>query len=296
MNKIPVVFTFDKRIIPGAAIAIQSMIDCAKPDTTYEMFVLHSDLSDKIIDSFNKLIENTRHTLSFIYVDPKRFKDAPVSKGSWTEIVYYRLLIPEIFSQYDKMIYVDTDILFKGDLSNAYNIDISDYECAAVPAEVNSPHMICHNYFPENTNKYIYLSSCLIFNIKRMREEKTVEKFERVIKEVNKRLKFFDLDTLNIACHKFYPLSFSYGVFQSIFYNDDVTKAAEYKFLKGVYSIEDLETAKKEVIFVHYAGDPGKPWRLKHPYEDYKEYMEKLPKDLRKYTFRDFRKRFFSKR
>lgn len=296
MNRIPVVYTFDKRIILGAAVAIQSMIDCANSDTAYDIFILHSDLSDKEINSFTKFTSNTRHTIEFMYIDPARFKNAPKSKGSWTEIVYYRLITPEIFPQYDKIIYVDTDVLFKKDLWNAYSIDISDYECAAVPVEVNGENMICHNYFPENTNKYIYISSFLIFNLKRMREEKTVEKFERVIKEVNKRLKFFDLDTLNIACEKFYPLPFSYGVFQSVFYNDDITKADEYKFLKGVYSLDELETAKKDVIFVHYAGDLGKPWRMKHPYADYKQYMDKIPKELKKYTFRDLRKKFFSKR
>ena len=33
MNKIPVVFTFDKRIILGAAVTIKSLIDTAKPET-----------------------------------------------------------------------------------------------------------------------------------------------------------------------------------------------------------------------------------------------------------------------
>ena len=46
MNKIPVVFTFDKRIIPGAAIAIKSLIDCAKAETEYDIYVFHPDVSD----------------------------------------------------------------------------------------------------------------------------------------------------------------------------------------------------------------------------------------------------------
>ena len=104
-----------------------------------------------------------------------------------------------------------------------------------------------------------------------MREEKTVQKFLEVISSSKKRLKFFDLDTLNIACDRFYDLPFSYGTFQSIFYKDDVTKAGEYSFLKDIYSI-------------HYAGKPGKPWRMKKPYIDYQEYINKIPKKLKKYT------------
>ena len=33
---------------------------------------------------------------------------------------------------------------------------------------------------------------------------------------------------------------------------------------------------------IHYAGKPGKPWRMKNPYPDYKEYMDNLPKGLKK--------------
>ena len=43
MSKIPVVFTFDKRIILGAAVAIKSLIDNAKPETEYDIFVYHPD-------------------------------------------------------------------------------------------------------------------------------------------------------------------------------------------------------------------------------------------------------------
>lgn len=296
MNKIPVVFTFDKRIILAAAVAIKSLIDSAKPDTSYDIWVFHPDIDEKTIKNFNQLTEGTNHNINFKYIDPKRFEGAPKNNGSWTEIVYYRLLTPELLPQYDKAIYVDIDVLFKGDLTEAYNLDISDYECAAVPVELNNKDtMICHKYFPENTNKYIYISSFLIMNLKKMREMHTVERFEKVIKEVNDRLKFFDLDTLNIAIDKFYDLPFSYGVFQSIYYNDDITKASEYSFLKGVFSDEELEQSKKDVVFVHYAGKMGKPWRMKHPYQDYKECMNTIPKNLKKYTFRDIRKMLFNK-
>ncbi|ALB01873.1 glycosyl transferase [Francisella persica ATCC VR-331] len=296
MNKIPIVFTFDKRIILGAAVAIKSLIDNAKQTTFYDIYVYHPDIAYKTIKYFEEMLSNTNHSISFYHIHKYRFKDAPINKGgSWTEIVYYRLLIPELLPQYDKAIYIDVDVLFKKDLSEVFNIDISGYECAAVPVELNSNKMICHKYFPENKNKYIYISSFLVMNLKLMREEKTVQKFLEVISSFNKRLKFFDLDTLNIACDRFYDLPFSYGTFQSIFYKHDVTKAGEYPFLMDIYSIEELEKAKKETVFIHYVGKPGKPWRMKKPYIDYKEYINKIPKKLKKYTFRDIRKKLLSK-
>ncbi|MFV9972409.1 MAG: hypothetical protein AB8V06_05820 [Francisella endosymbiont of Hyalomma asiaticum] len=84
-------------------------------------------------------------------------------------------------------------------------------------------------------------------NLKLMREKKTVQKFLEVISSFNKRLKFFDLDTLNIACDRFYDLPFSYGTFQGIFYKEDVTKAREYPFLKDIYSIKKLKKLRKKL-------------------------------------------------
>ena len=266
---IPVVFCFDKRIILGASVAIKSLIDCAKEDTIYDIRIFHSDLNIKNQNNIKKLAENTKHKIAFHYIDSNLFKNAPHNNKSWTELVYYRLLIPEILNEYDKVIYSDVDVLFKGDLSEVYNIDLTGYEIAAVPVELNRENeMICHKYFPENTNDKIYISSFIVMNSKLMREEKTVDRFFETIKNFGSRLKYFDLDVLNITCDKIFPLDFRYGTFQSIIYNDDVTKAQEYGFLKGIYSVEELESAQKNTVMVHYAGRCGKPWRMKNPYPD----------------------------
>ena len=171
MARIPVVFTFDKRIVLAGAVTIQSLVDTAGAETSYDIYVYHPDIDEKDIKEFQKIVEGTCHTLSFQYISKERFKDAPINKGgSWTEIVYYRLLIPELLPQYDKVIYADTDVLFKADLSDAYNIDITEYECAAVAMEPNNANMICHKYFPENKNELTFISSFIIFNSKKMRD------------------------------------------------------------------------------------------------------------------------------
>ena len=69
----------------------------------------------------------------------------------------------------------------------------------------------------------------------------------------------------------------------------------EYRYLKDIYSDSEITETIKKPSIIHYAGHPGKPWRMKHPYEDYKNYINSLPKALRKFTFRDLRKRFFNK-
>ena len=83
---------------------------------------------------------------------------------------------------------------------------------------------------------------------------------------------------------------------QSLYYGDDFTQAREYEYIKNVQTDEQLKQAKENPILIHYAGKAGKPWRMKKPYPDYKQFMDKLPKELKQTTLRDIRKKLFNKR
>ena len=295
-NVIPVVLCFDSRIILGAAVTIKSLIDTAKDTTYYDIRILHSDLRLKEQKNLSSLVEGTRHNIGFHYINPNLFKNAPKSNGSWTEIVYYRFLAPYILNEYEKAIYTDVDVLIKDDLSELYNTDISDYELGAVRAEKNSSNTIGHKYFEANKKEYIYWSGLMLLNCIKFRDEYILDKLLNNAKDFYKELKFFDLDLLNITCQKIYPLELKYCVLQGIAYQEKIQKIREYEFLKEVYTDEDIFNTKNNPAIIHYAGKPGKPWRMKKPYNDYQEYIDKLPKSLRKYTFRDIRKKLFSKK
>ncbi len=292
---VPVVFCFDKRIILGASIAIKSLIDCAKDTTTYDIRIFHSDLNLENQKNISSLAENTRHNICFHYINPELFKNAPKSSGSWSEIVYYRLIIPEILKEYDKAIYSDVDVLFKGDLAELYNKKIDDFQFAAVRAEKNTPNTICHKHFEENKNEFIYWSGFMLMNCKKFREENLLDTLLKNAVKLYRKLKFFDLDLINITCDKICPIDMKYCIMQSIYYNKDYKQRDDYKYLKDLYSDEEIENSKENTVIVHYGGKPGKPWRLKNTYKDYKSYIDKLPKSLRVYTFRDLRKKIFSK-
>lgn len=294
-NIIPIVFCFDKRIILGASVAIKSLIDCAKLDTIYDIRIFHSDLDLKIQKSLRFLVESTKHRIAFHYINPNRFADAPKSKGSWSEIVYYRFLIPSIMQEYDKVIYSDVDVLFKDDLSDLYNTDVQNFEFGAVRAEKNSPNTIGHKYFEENKKDFIYWSGLMLLNCKRFRDEDILSKLMKNATTHYKELKFYDLDLVNITCQNIKPLDFRYCVLQGIYYNEEFHGNRDYKYLKNIYSDNELITAKSNPAIIHYAGKPGKPWRMKNPYADYKAVISELPKELKRYTFRDLRKRLFAK-
>jgi len=290
MIVIPVAFCFDSRIIMASSIAIKSLIDNAKDNTIYDIRVFHSDLSLELQKNITTLIEGTRHNIGFHYINPQEFKNAPHNNHSWTEIVYYRFLAPRIMPEYDKVIYSDVDVLFKGDLQELFLTDISEYEIAAVRCEKMNK-----KYLQECTNEYIHYSGLIMFNTKKFREENILNKLQENIILHGDKLKFFDFDLMNITCKNIYPIPFKYCVLQSLLRVEDIKDAREYPAMSSVYSDDEILDGYKNAVIIHYAGRPGKPWHFKKPYDDYKEYMQKLPKNLRIVTFRDFRKKLFSK-
>ena len=154
MTTIPVVFTFDNRIVLGAAVAIKSLLETASESTIYCVYVIHPNLSESDIHAFREMFENSRHCIEFVKVLPEYFAGLPKNNKSWTEIVYYRFLAQEHVLNFEKAIYSDVDVLFKRDLSELYELDITDCEFAAVRAEKNTPQAIGHKYFSENKNQY----------------------------------------------------------------------------------------------------------------------------------------------
>ena len=296
-NVIPVVFCFDKRIILGASVAIKSLIDCAKDTTTYDIRILHSDINKNLQTQLSKLIEGTRHKIKFHTIDESQFKNAPHNNGSWKLNVYYRLLIPEVLTEYDKAIYSDVDVLFKEDLADVFSTDLEGYEVAAIPTctvesiKINDPK----RYFKENKNEKSYISGFIVFNNKLMREEKTIDKFFETIKVFKDRLVYFDMDCFNLTCTRIKDLPMSYCVFESMYEFTDLTKIREYKILATLYTIDELKQAVENPVIIHYAGELGKPWQRKWVPDYYQEYIDKIPKCLQKYTFRDLRKKFLSK-
>jgi len=290
MAPVPIVFAFDQRVLRPAVVAINSLVDAAHEDTTYEIHILHPGFNGKIISAFTSILAQTRHRIIFHLVDPRQFDTLPKGRGSWTEIVYYRFLIPEVLKDHDRAIYSDIDVFFKDDLSTLMTLDMGNCPIGAVIGEVNSPNMQCHTYFPENASEYIYMSGFLLFDLTRMRQDDISARILATAREFRRRLKMYDLEALNLACPDIKSLPFDYCVLESIYESDSIKDADEFPWLSKAYKYSDLEKAKIKPTIIHYAGKLGKPWRrINVPYY-YRQYLEDVPRALNKRTFRDMRK------
>ena len=199
MNIVPIAFAFDNNLILPACVCISSLMMNAKEDTFYDIFILHSSTITLRREELNKLPQYYKNCrIQYRQVD-HTFDSAFEIRGI-TAATYYRLLIPELIPEYDKIIYADVDIIFRMDLSSVYNLDLgNNYIAATRELGMN---------LTEDGKKYInsmkelslgeYIQAgFIIINTKILKDENIISRFKDWS---DKKLRFQDQDILNIVC------------------------------------------------------------------------------------------------
>ena len=280
MNTIPIAFAFDNNLVMPACVCLSSLMMNAKPDTFYDIFILHSEKEDLRKEELNKLpIYYNNCRIQYRTVGDV-FDQAFEIRGITTP-AYYRLLIPEIIPEYDKVIYADADIIFRMDLSNLYALDLgNNFVAATKDLGLN---------IGEDGRKYIqsvvglplgrYLQSGFIMlNNRAIRQDGLVEQFKEL---ALRKLKYQDQDILNLACgERVLYLPAKYNMTDYSYYY----AMREPSNLKGYITSEELPTALSSGN-LHFNGH--KPWKKycvnfdiwweyyrKSPYFDEKFYFE----------------------
>lgn len=199
MNIIPIAFAFDNNLVNPACICISSLLMNAKESTFYDIFILYSKNENLDIDRINKLQEfysNCR--IQYRLVD-ETFDSAFEIRGITTP-AYYRLLIPKLVPEYNKILYSDVDVVFRSDLWNIYTeTDLTDFYIAGVNslAHLMPENILYYNNLGIDPKGIIY-SGNLIFNSEKILEDGLIDKFLALSKN---KYKFQDMDILNIVCN-----------------------------------------------------------------------------------------------
>ncbi len=198
---VPVVFCTSKSYFPLTMVAVASIINHINPSTYLEIFLFHTELTEtesKVKEKY----ENDKVSITFLHVGDKvqDLVDSGLffSPGRHLKIeTFYRLLIPDLLPEYDKIIYLDGDLVVKDDISILYAFNISAYLFAGINEKKSK-------LSPEETElghrKELYFNSgVLLINAKAFREENCLEQCFDVLKKVPQHLLMYpDQDLLNL--------------------------------------------------------------------------------------------------
>ena len=204
-NEIPIFFTVDNNYIPFLAVTLESIVDNISSQNSYKIIVLYKEnMSQENIEKINRY---KRENFNIEFVDLKdklgNIEEKLYTRDYYSKSTYYRLLIPELYKEYDKAIYLDSDIVLLSDIANLYNIDLEDSLIGAAPDEA----IANVKAFQEYAEKVVGVSSytkyfnagVLLMNLKELRDSRFQDKFLYLLETVKYSVAQ-DQDYLNRIC------------------------------------------------------------------------------------------------
>ena len=121
MNTIPIFYACDDNFVKYTIVSLHSMIQNASKDYRYHVYIMHTNISDEM-QSKVLALANDRFAVSFVnvtsYLDSISHR-LPI-RDYYSKTTYYRLFIAEMFPQYQKAVYIDSDTVVQGDISRMY--------------------------------------------------------------------------------------------------------------------------------------------------------------------------------
>ena len=176
------------------------------PDTIINLVILMADLSEVnqklITKTFSK---ETNLKIKFIKIDKEQFKNVILKTyASSSYEAYARLLLPELLSDLDKILYLDADMIVLNNLNLLFETNMKGYPLAAVNDINNNSIKIFEFLFKIKKAKSYFNSGALLMDLNQLRKDKFTEKALDFISTTKIPYKFFDQDILNYFFHNNY--------------------------------------------------------------------------------------------
>ena len=250
---IPIFFTVDDNYSPFLAVVLSSIIDNCSKDYRYEIKVLSTTLSDLNKKKIKKF-ESEDFNIEFVDLNDyvNTIKEKLYTRDYYTPTTYFRLFIPELYPQYEKAIYLDSDMVVVGDISKLFSRRLGKNLIGAVPDQSVYATPEFQEYVEKvvgvDSYKNYFNAGMLLMNLDELRKFKFQEKFLYLLSTVK------------------------YTVAQDQDYLNRLTKG-RVKLLDDSWNVMPLPSLEKrterDLNIIHY-NHTFKPWHSnKIMYEEY---------------------------
>ena len=282
MNReIPIFFTIDNGYAPFLAVALNSAIKNSNKNRHYKAIVLYEGLSDENKKKLSSLqtdnfeIELTEMKANFEALDDRMSNR--LRCDYFTLTIYFRLFIPAMFPQYDKGIYIDSDVVCTTDLGKLFDIEIGDNFIGACNdlSIADIPPLVAYTENAVGVKKHEYINSgVLLMNLKKMRECDFEGHFLNLLNEYHFDSIAPDQDYLNAICNgKIYYLDESWDTMP----NDKKpellkTNVIHYNLFSKPWCYDNVQYSEQ---FWNYAKDSGYLSEIKAYKEAYSDEQKK---------------------
>jgi lipopolysaccharide biosynthesis glycosyltransferase len=271
-NTVPIIFSSNDYFVPYMGTMIQSIMENSNPNRQYHIFILYRDIASHNMELLKTQVGQYHNfSLDFINVSEriKEYKFYTANRDTITIETYFRLLIPDLFSEYEKVLYLDGDMICCADIAKLYDTDLGDCLLASSRdtgniGDYHRPKSHQRRYYNNevlklsNPDNY-FIAGLLLMNIVAFKKQFTVK--ELLEFAVSREWRAHDQDILNVLCQDktlLLPIAWDFT------WDDESAK-----YLPEFIKIEYDETKKNPKI-MHFPGE-RKPWlnAVNVPYFEY---------------------------
>jgi len=198
----------DKEVYPTFVSMLSGLENCNKDNIIVYHLLLSYKFNSSNIEIFESLKEKYQVKINY-YIIPNIFGSS-LRWTDGTDCVYYKILIPFMFPDYERMIYLDGDTLIRKDILEMFECPFNDTYILGFPFYMG---YVMEAYGIKKPEHYIN-GGCLLFNIKKIRHDyKDLDLFSATIKN-NTIWRFREQDAINYV---FYPnigfLPLKFGIY-----------------------------------------------------------------------------------
>ena len=260
MSIIPIVFSTSDYFAPYFAACLMSLQDVANDTDRYEIHVLNRDVSDPNKKILISCLTKNNISLSFIDINPFIEKKNFQTNIHLVIETFFRFYIPQIFKdRYEKILYCDTDIIFRADPAVLLTMPLGNNKLAAardnmmngiMNSDPQNRQYLTDELALQNPDDY-FQAGIILLNIPAITETEIAD-----VEQMACRKKYYtcDQDILNVY----------YQGKVTFFGSEWNHQPANKNFLKYIPSMNESHhkeylAAKENPKIIHYASG-YKPW------------------------------------
>ncbi len=271
-NPIEIFYSCDERFLRYTVVSLHSLIKNSSKSRKYRIHVLHTDISETAQRSVLDLATDSVG-ITFDNVTPyleQLTANLPI-RDYYSKSTYYRLFIADMYPEIDKALYIDSDTVVTGDISELYDTDIEDYYAAGCREQAMVQEDVYGTYVEKclGLDRYAYFNAgVLLINCRLFRENKMLDRFGVLLSTYDCRVTQ-DEDYLNIMFKDhvlFLPQYWNMEVFGTMEYPPEECKIIHYIMVSKPWHYADCRLGD---IFWKYAKETAVYDEIRHELESY---------------------------
>ena len=246
------------------AVTLYSCLANLHSDGSVYLYIIDDSISKQSKTRIQNICDTSPVKVKLEWIESK--SDSLLANMKTTDLFPFvtlqRLLIHRHVSlDFDRAIYIDSDVLVRANIRNLWEIDLNNYALLAVE---EAKHRRKKNYaqFGISTEEPYFNSGILVFNLKRWRQEPITEKIVEYGITNSEYIDFPDQDTMNATLKDDWKaLDLRWNVTSSFLYHKDWADCP-----RNIALWNQRKILFKEAYIFHFAGG-SKPWQIgcEHP-------------------------------